>query len=170
MLEQLKNRLIAKLFTQFPSLAHRAAAKVPPLKFDETPFTPLGKPLAQCRLALVTTAGVHLKSELPFDMADSTGDPTFRVVPESSAREQVTITHNYYDHKDADQDLNIVFPLDRLRELVAEGRLGSLAARHYGFMGHIQENHFPRFVNEEIPRAAAMMKQDKVDVALITPG
>ena len=170
MLEQWKNRLIAKLFTRLPSLARRAAAKVPPLKFDEPPFTALGKPLKDCRLALVTTAGVHLKTELPFDMVDSTGDPTFRVIPVAAARDELTITHNYYDHKDADQDLNIVFPLDRLRELAAEGRIGSLAARHYGFMGHVQENHFPRFVEEEIPRAAAMMKQDKVDVALITPG
>ena len=164
------NRLIARLFTAVPWLARRAAASVPPLSFDKTPWTPLGKPLADCRISMATTAGVHLRSDAPFDMTDSTGDPTFRVVPGDATIGEVMITHDYYDHKDADRDLNIVFPFDRLREFAAEGRVGSVASRHYGFMGHILENHIPRFVEREIPRVAAMMKDDGVDVALITPG
>ena len=167
---QIKNRFVAKLFTAFPSLARSAATKVAPLTFDQTPWTPMKKPLSQCRMALVTTAGVHLRSEKPFDMEDSTGDPTFRVVPSNANQNELKITHNYYDHKDADRDINIVFPLDRLREFVDEGVIGSLAKSFYGFMGHIEENHIPQFIEKEILKVAAMMKDDGVDVALITPG
>ncbi|MDH5678925.1 MAG: glycine/betaine/sarcosine/D-proline family reductase selenoprotein B, partial [Nitrospinota bacterium] len=73
---RLKNRLIARVFTMFPSLARGAAAKVPPLSFDRTPWAPFDKPLSQARIALLTTAGVHMRADTPFDMQDSTGDPT----------------------------------------------------------------------------------------------
>lgn len=175
-MNRLKNRLIAKLFTAFPSLARRAAQKVAPiavaapLEFDQTPWTTLNKPLSECRVALVTTAGVHLASDAPFDMEDSTGDPTFRIIPSTAPVADLTITHDYYNHKDADNDVNIVFPVERLKEFADEKVIGSQAARHYGFMGHIEENHITQFVEKEIVKVAAMMKDDGVDVALITPG
>jgi len=122
------------------------------------------------KLALVTTAGVHLKSDKPFDMSDSSGDPTFRVIPSDADVSDLAITHDYYDHTDADKDVNIVFPMERARELAAEGVIGALAARSYGFMGHIEEKHIDTLVNKEAPRALAMLKEDGADVALLTPG
>ncbi len=123
-MSRLTNRLIAKVFTAMPWLARRAAASIAPMSFETIPWVPLEKPLAECRVSLVTTGGVHMRTESPFDMADTTGDPTFRVIPATAASGEVMITHDYYDHRDADRDLNIVFPLDRLKEFVAEGRLG----------------------------------------------
>lgn len=165
-----KNRLIAAVITRFPSLADRIIDKIEPLAFDSTPWTPVTKPLSRSTVALVTTAGVHLSTDTPFDMSDSTGDPSFRVIPSTSATGELTITHDYYDHSDADRDVNIVFPIDRLREMAGEERIGKLAARFYGFMGHIEENHIERFVGESLPSIARMMKDDGVDVALIVPG
>ncbi|MBF0169770.1 MAG: hypothetical protein HQK87_01550 [Nitrospinae bacterium] len=169
-MSRLSNRLIARVFTAFPWLARRAAASVVPMSYETTPWTPLKKPLSECRVSLATTAGVHMRGESPFNMADTTGDPTFRVIPAAATTGEIMITHDYYDHRDADRDVNVVFPLDRLREFAAGGRVGGVASRHYGFMGHILENQIDRFVDREIPRVAAMMKDDGVDVALITPG
>ncbi|MDH5511081.1 MAG: glycine/betaine/sarcosine/D-proline family reductase selenoprotein B [Nitrospinota bacterium] len=169
-LARVKNRLIAKLFTRFPSLARGAAAKVPPLSFDQTPWAPFDKPLAEARIALLTTGGIHLRSDTPFDMTDSTGDPVMRVVPSATPVTEMMITHDYYDHTDADSDINIVFPVERLREMVAEGVIGGVTERFFSFMGHIDQNHFPRFLEDQLPKVAAMLKEDGADAVLITPG
>ena len=169
-ISRIKNKLVARLFTAFPALARAAAAKVPPLKLDETPWVSFAKPLSQARIGLVTTAGAHLKTDIPFDMVDSTGDPTFRMIPSASRAGDIMITHDYYDHSDADRDINIVFPLERLREMVAAGEIGSLTRRFFSFMGHIEENHFPRFLVEQAPLVAAMFKEDGVDAVIVAPG
>ena len=104
---------------------------------DEVPWTPLAKPIEESRIVLVTTGGVHLKSDTPFDMSDSNGDPSFRMIPSQAKPEELMITHDYYDHRDADQDLNLVFPWQILHGLVEEGILGSLSDQFISFMGHI---------------------------------
>jgi len=167
---RLKNQVLASLFTRFPSLGRKAADKVETIKFDDTPWTPIPGPLSGLRMSLVTTAGVHLNSDTPFNMIDATGDPTFRVVPSSTPVADIMITHDYYDHKDADKDINIVFPIERLKEYVKEGRIGSISERFYGFMGHITDGHVDTLLNDEIPKVSKMMKQDGVEVALVTPG
>ena len=122
-----KNRLIAAALTRFPSLADRVAKGIDPLKFDTTPWAPVVKPLADMTVALITTAGVHLKTDSPFDMNNKSGDGSFRVIHSGVQTDDLAITHDYYDHTDADLDVNIVFPLDRLRELSAEGIVGAVA-------------------------------------------
>ncbi len=167
---RLKNRLIAALFTRFPSLGTKAAQKVETMAFDATPFTRMSKPLSEANLALITTAGVHLRQDTPFDMSDPDGDPTFRVINSGARVDELMITHDYYDHTDADRDINIVFPIERLRELVSGKRIGRLAPRFYGFMGHIQGRHIKSLVDTYAARVVAMLKEDGVDVALFTPG
>lgn len=163
-------KILTTLYSRFPSLSHRSGASVDPLKFYDTPWAPLTKPLSESKLALVTTAGVHLASDTPFNMYDTAGDPTFRVVPSHTDVADITITHDYYDHKDADKDINIVFPVERVRELVADGTIGSLANRFYGFMGHIEEKYIDSLVNEHAKKVLEMMQEDGVDIALLTPG
>jgi D-proline reductase (dithiol) PrdB len=126
-------------------------------------------PLAQCRVALLTTAGVHLRSDPPFDMTDPDGDPTFRVIPAHAARADVTITHAYYDHAAADRDLNVVLPLDRARELADEGRIAGVAPRVYGFMGHIDGAHLRTLVDRSAPDVAARLVDDGADAVVLTP-
>ncbi len=58
--------------------------------------------LPECRIAVITTGGVHLVDQAPFDMADPHGDPSYRIIPVGTPRSRLTITHNYYDHSDAE--------------------------------------------------------------------
>lgn len=133
------------------------------------PFAPLAKPLHECRVALVTTGGVHLQDQQPFDMDDPDGDASFREIPADVDPARLMITHKYYDHRDADRDLNSIFPLDHLRDLVARRVLGELASCHFGFMGHIQGTHLPTLIRETAPEIAARLRADEVDCALLTP-
>ncbi|GAB6173257.1 hypothetical protein JCM15765_27350 [Paradesulfitobacterium aromaticivorans] len=87
----------------------------------EIPWKPLNKPLAECQLALVTTAGVHLAEQDPFDVNAKEGDPSYRVLPADSPLEDYRISHTHYDHSEADRDINCVFPITRIRELLEQG-------------------------------------------------
>lgn len=101
-------------------------------------------------------------------MADSHGDPSFRVIPADTARDQLMITHDYYDHRDAEADLNILYPLALLRELAAAGRIGAVASG-YGFMGHIEPPHVETLLHKTAPQVAGMLRQEQVDAVLLTP-
>jgi D-proline reductase (dithiol) PrdB len=82
---------------------------------------------------------------------------------------EITITHNYYDHTDADRDLNVVFPLDHLRDLAARGVIGGVAPRYFGFMGHIDGPLIPVLTGQSAPDVAAKLRVDRVDFAILTP-
>ena len=117
-LRRWKDRMVARLLTRYPGLVKRwAGAKDFSAEMagwragpSFTPWTPLAKPVSECKVALVTTGGVHLRTQAPFDMENPDGDPTFREIPGAAARDVLTITHDYYDHRGADADLNVVFP------------------------------------------------------------
>lgn len=165
---RLKNRLLAKVFTTFPSLAERWGKR---LEFHggEIPWSEPRKPLHEAVVALVTTGGVHLTTQEPFDMTDPDGDPTFREVPVDALRSSLAITHDYYDHRDAERDVNLVLPLDRLGEMVAAGVLGGLHGVAYSFMGHIGGPHLETLQKESAPEVARKLADAKVDYALLVP-
>ena len=174
---RLKNRLLAKILTRHPSLVDKFTDKIgdeaDPLKgvdLSSVPWTPVTKPLSESRVALVTTSGVHLKEQTPFDMKDPNGDPTPRELPSDTPLEQYTITHDYYDHTDADKDLDIVFPVTRLNELAAEGVVGEAAPRNFSFMGHIDGPYVGVLMEATAKEVAAKLNEDGVDIALLTPG
>lgn len=167
---RLKNQLIAKLFTKFPFLVERWVKKAAPWKVEGIPWTALTKPLKNCKIAIITTAGVHLKSQKPFNMKDPTGDATYREIQRDTPKEQLMITHDYYDHKDADKDINIVFPIDRLKELKEAGEIDSIAETNFGFMGHVDVGHIYTLINETAPAVAEKLKAQDVDAVLLTPG
>lgn len=151
--------------------AKRSAEKTRQVvELDEAiPFTRLDKPLDACRVALITTGGIHLPSQPPFDMDNPDGDASYREIPGDVALDEITITHKYYDHSDADRDLNVIFPLAHLRDLVTQGVLGSVAPRHVGFMGHIDHGLVEVLNRETAPDVAAKLRDDQVDFALLTP-
>lgn len=165
-----KNKAIAKIITRFPALArHFINAYKPCETTDGVPWTPANKPLKNCKVAVVTTSGVHHKSQKPFDMADKAGDPTCRVIDLTKPLSDLMITHDYYDHADADKDINIVFPIERLREFVKEGKIGTLSDTAYAFMGHIDGAHINTLITRNAPEVARKLKSDGVDVVLLTP-
>ena len=165
-----KNRLIAKVITRYPSIAQCFITAYEPWESREAvPWSPPQKPLSACKLALVTTSGVHHTAQEPFDMQDSDGDPTFRMIDGATITNDYKITHDYYDHSDAEKDLNIILPLDRLRELQQEGVIDQLAETHYSFMGHIDGRHIATLIGQTAKQVVEKLKQDQVDVVLLTP-
>ncbi len=102
-------------------------------------------------------------------MKDPDGDPTFRVIDLSRPLNDLMITHDYYDHSDADKDINIIFPVERVREFVEAGIIGKLSNTAYGFMGHIDGPHIQTLVQKSAPEIAQRLKKDDVDIVLLTP-
>ncbi len=129
-------------------------------------IAPVKKELKECRVALVTTAGVHLKNDLPFDVTGS--DPSYRMVPGESEMEDLMITHGHYDDSQAHLDINVVFPIDRLRELEDEGVIGSIASNYYTFRGYIPK--IRPLIKKSAPEVAEALVKDQVDIAILTPG
>lgn len=169
-LNRLKNQGIARLSSSFPAFAKHLIASYSPIESADIPWTPVTKPLSASKIALVTTAGIHHGHQKPFNMSDPTGDPTFRIIDTETIEEDYMITHDYYDHRDADIDLNIIFPVTRLKEMAAAGIIGSVAERHFSFMGHITDSHIEKLIEKSAPEVAAGFLQDHVDVVLLTPG
>ncbi|MEJ2085219.1 MAG: glycine/sarcosine/betaine reductase selenoprotein B family protein [Acidobacteriota bacterium] len=105
----------------------------------QTPWAPLSKPLAESTLALVSSAGLVMPDQEPFDSSVRGGDPTYRVIPSEIDLGSLVDSHRSesYDHSGVQRDPNLALPLDRARELVASGRIGALNHRHLSFMGSI---------------------------------
>jgi D-proline reductase (dithiol) PrdB len=138
-------------------------------RIDPVPWTPLRKSLAESRVALVTTAGFVLPNQEPFDERRRGGDPSYRVIPAGADVTTLIDTHRSrtFDHGPMRRDPNLAFPLDRLRELSARGRIGSVAPRHLSFSGSITAPG--RLIRDTAPEAAGLLVQDAVDVALLVP-
>ena len=169
-LKRIKNKLIAKLITRFPSLSKRFTESYAPWEAEDTPWTPVTRLLRDCKVAVVTTAGVHQRDQEPYNMKDPNGDPSYREIDGLLPVEELMITHDYYDHADADKDINIVFPIERLREFQREVLIGRVAERHFGFMGHIDGPHIKTLIEKTGPEVAEMLREDGVDVVVLTPG
>ena len=129
------------------------------------PYTPRYKELRESVFALVTTAGVHLRDQEPFKIE---GDNSWRVIPGDVASSDLMVTHEHYDHRDADEDINIVFPIDRLRELAAEGIIGGVSDKHLGFMGYTQ--NFRDLYERAAPEMAKAILRSKADGVIFTAG
>jgi len=131
--------------------------------FEKQPWVE-GPPLNKRRVAIVSTAAVHKKGDRPFTF--DSGD-YYRVIPGDIRADDLVMTHvsTNFDHSGFQQDWNVVFPLDRLRELAQEGVIGSVADFHYSFMGA----NDPRPMEQEARYIAGLLKKDKVDAALLVP-
>jgi D-proline reductase (dithiol) PrdB len=167
--KRFKNQTFAKVYTKIPSLVDLYAKQADLVVNTTTPFTPLKKPLNLCQLSLITTGGVHTKKQKPFDMADKKGDPSYREISSDIAVKQLTITHDYYNHADALADPNLVLPIEPLRKLLQQGKIGAIGPRFFSFMGHIMGDHIKTLTQETAPEVAAALIGDGVDAAFLTP-
>jgi len=130
--------------------------------FNNSPWV-IGPPLSKRRLALISTAGLHRRKDRPFQA----GASDYRVIPANTAASDLIMTHisTNFDRIGFQQDINIVFPLDRLRELVDRNIIGSLAHYHYSFMGATD----PLQLEGTARSLARIMKNDGVNAALLVP-
>jgi D-proline reductase (dithiol) PrdB len=165
----LANRVAVQLFRRLPWLGDLWAARRSFVEGGGIPWAPLRRPLAQCTVSLVTTAGVHVTGDTPFDMRDRNGDATFRVIPTGTPAAGMTITHDYYDHSAADRDINVVLPIDRLREAHTAGRVGGVGPRMYSFMGHVDGPHVKTLLEVTAPQVARHLAEDGADAVVMTP-
>lgn len=138
-------------------------------RIDPVPWVVPRGPLARSRLGLVSSAGMTLPAQPAFDARRRNGDASFREIPADTNPQQLIETHRSqsFDRSGLAADHNLVFPLDRLRELVRDGIVGSLAPRALSFMGSIVDP--APLVRETAPRAAEIFVRDAVDVALLVP-
>jgi len=136
---------------------------------DPVPFTPLRKPLDQCRVALVSSAGLVAPEQSPFDKSVKGGDFSYRVLPADIPVQELIETHRSeaFDPRGIAADRNVAFPLDRLHELADAGTIGTVAPRHLSFMGSITAPN--RLIKRTAPEAAALLVEDQVDIALLVP-
>jgi D-proline reductase (dithiol) PrdB len=130
--------------------------------YEATPAL-AGRPLGERRVAIISTAGLHKRGDRPF----RPGDGSYRVIPADTAANELVMSHISvnFDRTGFQQDMNVVFPIDRLRELVAEGSVGAMASVHYSFMGAFP----PAAAEPHAQHLAGLLKADKVDAALLVP-
>lgn len=129
----------------------------------------LTRPVAEARVALVTSAGFVAPDETPFDLDLKGGDGSFRTIAGDAVLDTLTMHHrsDAYDPAPIALDRNVAFPLDCLRALAADGVIGAVAPRHLSFMGSITMPD--RLVGDFAPAAADLLQGDGVDIALLVP-
>ena len=136
-------------------------------KNDLIPLAKLSKPLSESRLTFVSTAGVQPKNTMPFDTVHPVGDYTFRRVPSDSKTSDLEIHQLKYPTFGANRDLNVIFPIERLRELVAEKLIGSLTTNFFSFIGYNMDAE--RFETTLAENIAEAVKAENAEVALLAP-
>jgi D-proline reductase (dithiol) PrdB len=125
--------------------------------------------LKDSSLALVTSAGLHLRHDKPFSGGVKGGDTSYRVIPSDAKTTDIVQSHTSigFDHTGIYRDLNVTFPLDRMRELVARGVVGGLAPNAYSFMGALRD--MSRIVDETGPQVAQKLRDEGAEVVFLTP-
>lgn len=159
---------MAKL-TDLKSSSRRFIERYPFPELGPPALHNLSKPLSKCRGVLITTAGLHLKEDKPFSSSFLLSDCSFRRLPASARLCDMGISHtsDEFDRSGIMEDINVVYPVDRLAELVAQGKLGSLATTHYSFMGSLPRVGDLR--KKTAPEVSRLACSDEVDLALLTP-
>ena len=134
---------------------------------DSAPLHRPDKPLRECTVSLLTSGGVSQCSMPAFD-PNARNDHRLDPIPADALAADFQIHDNYYDHRDAESDVNCIFPLERLRELAERGGIGRVAPRLWsGFMGRIYDRS--RVLEESGPAFAEALRADGVDVLLDAP-
>ena len=151
-------------FDRLPEANRKNLLNLPVQVNETTPFVRPTKPLSACRIAIVTTAGLHHRGDKPF----GPGEQGFRVIPAGTPAADIIQSHTSigFDRTPTMRDVNISLPVDRLRELAARNEV-AVASSHYSFMGALRET--ATVENETGPEVARRLVADGADVALITP-
>ncbi len=155
--------------SQLPEASRTSLLNLDCPVYDGRPWVE-GPPVAQRRVAIISTAGLHLRSDRPFTLGSSSavnipGD--YRVIPGDTEANDLVMSHisTGYDRSGFQKDWNVVFPLDRIRELSQQGVIGSVADFHYSFMGATA----PQQMETAARTLAGLLKKDSVTAVLLTP-
>lgn len=148
--------------TDLPAGQAQRLAELECPEFTTRPWVK-GPRLSQRRIAIVSSAGLVVRGEQPFRGRD----PDYRAIPAATQAENLLCSHISinFDRTGFQEDWNVVFPLDRLRELAEEGTIGSVAGLHYSFMGATD----PVQMEPHARELAGKLKQDNVDAVILAP-
>jgi len=135
-------------------------------------WTPLDRPLADCRVALITSAGIAPRSGEPFDQQRERddpwwGDPSWRAIPADATEADVMVCHLHVAHEPIERDLDVALPARRLGELAADGVISEANHRHFSIMGYVLDA--TELVATTAPELASELLADDVDLALLVP-
>lgn len=138
-------------------------------RVDPVPWAPLRKPLSESRLALVSSAAFVAPGQAAFDESVRGGDWSFREIPSDVDPRTLVETHRSesFSHEGIRRDPNLAFPIERMRELAREGRIGSVGPRFFSFMGSLTA--VGRFQRDTAPEMARRLVEDGADAALLVP-
>ena len=134
---------------------------------EDVPWSPYRGTLSQQTIALITSGGLYLKgSQVPFETTSIHGDPSFREIPRTVKQADFGIAHAHYDHSLAEQDINVIFPLERLIELEREKVIGRVADTHYSFS---YVNDIATLLTDSVPQLIRRLMDAAVDLLLLVP-
>lgn len=136
------------------------------------PWTPMSKPLSKTTLALVTSAGISLKTDPPFDMEREKREPTwgdrsFRMIPRGTTEKDIDVNHLHINTTYIKQDINVILPLTRMAEFEQEGIIDRIAPTAYSYYGFQWQN--TDFLKEAFDPISKRMKHEGVEAVLMTP-
>ena len=157
-----------------PSLGAWIGRDIPAEPFSgHIPWTPLQKPVSETTFALMTSAGISMKTDPPFDVEREKrepewGDPTSRHISASAGQADIEVNHLHVNTDYIKQDINVILPITRFQEFEKEGIIGHLAATSYSFYG-FQPPYPQELLEETVPAVADSMKKEGVEAVLLTP-
>src|SRR5882757_3676242 len=153
---------MVKRLSDMPEVEAQHLRRIECPTYDDTPLL-AGKPLNERRVAIISTAGLHKRGDRPFQP----GDGSYRVIPAETAANELVMSHISvnFDRTGFQQDLNVAFPIDRLRELVTDGSVGSMASVQYSFMGAFP----PAAAEPHAQHLAGDRKSTRLNSALLVP-
>lgn len=132
-----------------------------------TPFARLDKELSTCTVALISTGGLYVKGDKPFAITNRDDvDESFRTIPLDTALQDLAIAHEHFDKRHCNEDLNVIFPIERLEQLVHEGFIGRVAETNYSISGYIP---MPEHLAESGRQIALNLRAEGVDAVIMVP-
>jgi len=156
-----------------PGLAAWFRTFIPGEDFEGSiPWSPMSKPLSKTTFALITSSGISVKTDPPFDMEreknePTWGDPSSREIPRSTTEKDIQVNHLHINTKHILDDINVILPLARMAELENEGIIGSLAPTAYSFYGFQFQSM--AFIEQGIEPMADRMRKEGVEAVILTP-
>jgi D-proline reductase (dithiol) PrdB len=136
------------------------------------PWTPLAKPLSESTVALISTGGIAIKGDQPFDQEGERqnpfwGDTSYRVIPSGTTEKDIEIYHLHINPVFGKRDINCLLPIQRLDEMAASGEIGAVAARHYSLMGYTPQPK--KLIEESTPAIIQSLQEDAVNIVVLVP-
>jgi len=156
-----------------PALRAWISKDIPEQPFSgQIPWTPLDKSIRETTFSLITTAGISMRSDPPFDMErekdePAWGDPSYREIPKTATERDIEVSHLHINTTHIKQDINVMLPLTRFQEFEQQGLIGKLAPTCYSYYGFQLDP--TALLDETVPKVADRMRHENVEAVLLTP-